>query len=281
MPKQFEEHRVGDSELCLSKPRADAAVGGWQFGWSVALLPYLDNATLYRALKTDPLVVEKEWQRAKTPLTIKVLTCPVDLSNARQHVGLSYVGNAGWGRFLADSKTETVSEAHPHSAEIDWDRDGNVSEDERRLTRATGVLWRTHEDGFQLTLDDVNDGDGQFTTMLFAENTNARNWLSRETFDIGFVIGLDRIAFEPSQAGRLGLDVTSANLGPFAIRSKPRVLPGRSPVPSSQHTGVFNVAYVDGRAVQLNVNIAPRVYLAQMTWNGGRYGENPKHQSEP
>ena len=251
-----------------------------QFGWSVALLPYLDNAALYRALKADPLVVEKEWQRAKTPLTNKVLTCPVDVSNAGQHVGLSYVGNAGWGRFPADSKTEAVSESRPHSADVDWDRDGNVTEDERRLTRATGVLWRAHEDGFQLTLDDVNDGDGQATTMLFTENMNARNWLSRETFDIGFVVGLDRITFEPSQDGRLSLSVKSANLGPFAILSTPRVLPGRSPVPSSHHTGIFNVAFVDGRASQVNVNIAPRVYLAQMTWNGGRHGEDPKLQLE-
>jgi hypothetical protein len=27
---------------------------------------------------------------------------------------------------------------------------------------------------------------------------------------------------------------------------------------------------------QLNVNISPRVYLAQMTWNGTRNGEDPK-----
>lgn len=251
-----------------------------QFGWSVALLPYLDNAALYRALKADPLVVEKEWQRTKTPSTFKVLTCPMDLSNAGQHVGLSYVGNAGWGRFLADSKTEAVSESRPHSADIDWDHDGNVTEDERQLSRATGVLWRVHEDGFQLTLDDVNDGDGQTTMILFVENMNARNWLSRETFDIGFVVGLDRITFEPNQDGGLTLNVKSVNFGPFAIRPEPRLLPGRSPVPSSHHTGIFNAAFVDGRAEQVNVNINPRVYLARMTWNGVRHGEDSKLQLE-
>ena len=252
-----------------------------QLGWPVALLPYLDSAALHRALKADPLVVEKEWRRSKTPLLIKVLTCPQDVSNTGQHVGLSFVANAGWGQFLADSKTEAVSEACPHSADVDWDRDGNVTEDERRLTRATGLFWRVHEDGFQLTLDDVSEGDGQTNTMMFTENTNARNWLSRETFDTGFVVGLDRIRFEPSQDGRLGLNVASANLGPFAIQPKPRVLPGRSPVPSSNHTGIFNVAFADGRVESININIAPRVYLASMTWNGGRFGEDPKRHYEP
>lgn len=247
-----------------------------QFGWPVDLLPYLDDAALYRTLKADSLAIDKEWQRSKRPLLRRVLSCPADVSNASQHLGLSYAANAGWGRFLADFKTEAVSETRPHSADIDWDGDGSVTEGERKLTRATGVFWRAHEDGFQLSLDDVNDGDGQATTMLFVENMNARNWLSRETFDLGFVVGLDRITFEPMQDGQLNLNVKSTNLGPFAVRSMPRVLPGRSPVPSSNHTGIFNAAFIDGRAEQVNVNIDPRVYLARMTWNGSRLGEDPK-----
>ncbi|TXT23543.1 MAG: hypothetical protein FD138_3221 [Planctomycetota bacterium] len=162
-----------------------------QFSWPVALMPYLDQAALWRTLQADPAVIENEWERSRTPLHLKVLTCPVDVFNAGQHVGLSYVANAGWGRFLADPKTDAIREAHPHSAEVDWDRDGSVSEHERRLTRATGVFWRVHEDGFQLTLDNVAEGDGQGSTILLTENTNARNWLSRETFDIGFVVGLN------------------------------------------------------------------------------------------
>lgn len=245
-----------------------------QFGWPVRLLPYLDQAALYRALHADPLVVENEWRWSKAPLLIKVLACPQDMSNTGQHLGLSYAANAGWGRFLADTKTEAVSESRPHSADVDWNRDGDVTEDERSLTRATGLLWRAHEDGFQLTLDDVSKGDGQTNTMLFVENTNARNWLSRETFDIGTVVELDRIVFEPSPNGDFGLNVKSAKLGPFAIQPKPRLLPGRSPVPSSNHTRGCNVAFADGRVEQINFNIDPRVYLAKMTWNGVRNGED-------
>ncbi len=246
-----------------------------QFGWPVSLLPYLDDAALYRALKANPLGVEKEWQSSKTPLLRKVLTCPADLANEKKHVGLSYSANAGWGRFLAESKTDAVHESHPHSADVDWNHDGNVTEDERLLARATGLFWRVHEDRFQLTFEDITEGDGQTTTMMFTENTNARNWLSRETFDIGFVVGLDRIKFESRQDGGLGLKLTSANLGSFAIQYKPRVLPGRSPVPSSNHSHGCNVAFADGRVESMNFNIDPRVYLARMTWNGSRHGEDP------
>ncbi len=220
--------------------------------------------------------MENEWRRSKTPLLIKVLACPKDVSNTGQHLGLSYVANAGWGRFLADSKTDSVSESRLHSVDVDWGRDGNVTDDERRLTRATGLFWRAHEDHAQLTLEDVAEGDGQSNTMLLAENTNARNWLSRETFDIGVVVDLDRIVFEPSPNGGFGLNVMPSKLGPFAIQPKPRVLPGRSPVPSSNHTGVFNAALADGRVESINFDVDPRVYLARMTWNGIRYGEDPK-----
>ncbi len=251
-----------------------------QFGWPVALLPHLDNATLYRALKEDPLVVEKAWRTSKTPLLIKVLACPEDSLNAGHHLGLSYVANAGWGRFLADAKTEAITESRLHSADVDWNSDGNVTDEERSLTRATGMFWRAHADGYQMTIDEITEADGQSQTILFAENTNARNWLSRETFDLGFVVGLDRIEFASNTDPTQRLKVKSANLGPFAIRPKPRVLPGRSPVPSSHHTGIVNVAFADGRVEQMNVNIDTRVYLQLMTPDGKRFGE-PQNRFEP
>ena len=124
-----------------------------------------------------------------------------------------------------------------------------------------------------MTLDEISEADGQSQTILFTENTNARNWLSRETFDIGFVVGLDRIKFASSTDPTQRLKVKSAKLGPFAIQPKPRVLPGRSPVPSSNHTGIFNIAFADGRVESMNVNIDPRVYLQLMTPNGIAHGE--------
>ncbi len=250
-----------------------------QFGWPVAMLPQLDNAALYRGLKEDPLVVEKAWRMSTAPLLIKVLACPVDTSNAGQHLGLSYVANAGWGRFLVDEKTEAVSESHPHSSDVDWNRDGKVTDEERSLARSTGVFWRVHSDVQSMTLDELAEADGQSQTILFTENMNARNWLSRKTFDIGFVAGMDRIEFASNTDPTQQLKVTSARLGPFAIQPTPRVLPGRSPVPSSNHTDIFNTAFADGRVEATNVNIDSRVYLQLMTPNGIAHGES-ESQSE-
>ncbi|MCX7419425.1 MAG: DUF1559 domain-containing protein [Planctomycetia bacterium] len=286
-PRRRMECQVNLKNIALATMQYASLNGGripfledGQFGWPAALLPYLDSAALSRSLRQDPIVVEKEWQKTKQPMLLKILTCPVDTSNAGKHLGLSYVANAGWGRFLADPMTDSVRESNRHTADIDWNQDGQITEEERRLARATGLFWRPHEDGFQLTLDEVSEGDGQSQTMLFIENTNARNWLSRETFDIAAVVDLDRIGFEPMNDGPLNLNAKSAKLGPFAIQPKPRVLPGRSPVPSSNHVGIFNVAFADGRVESHNFNIDPRVHLAQMTWDGVRYGEDRNRNFE-
>lgn len=152
----------------------------------MALLPWLDSAALFRQLKSPESDVKFE----EPTFLKKLFTCRQSVTDMKQKLRLNNVANAGWWRFRLNEPTEEVFEIQPHATDVDWDRDGGVSEGERRLTRATGLFWRPHEDRFQLTLDDINEGDGQTTTMLFAENMNARNWLSRETFDIGFVVGV-------------------------------------------------------------------------------------------
>lgn len=286
-PRRRMECQVNLKNIALATMQYASLNGGriphledGQFGWPVVLLPYLDAAALSRSLRQDPMVVDKEWQKTKQPMLFKILTCPVDTSNAGKHLGLSYVANAGWGRFQADPMTDSVRESKRHTADLDWNQDGQITEEELRLARATGLFWRPHDDGFQLTLDEVSEGDGQTQTMLFTENVNARNWLSRETFDLATVIDLDRIEFEPMKDGLLNLNVRSANLGPFAIQPKPRVLPGHSPVPSSNHAGVFHAAFADGRVEYVNFNVAPRVHLARMTWDGIRYGEDRERHFE-
>ncbi|HLQ46858.1 MAG TPA: DUF1559 domain-containing protein, partial [Planctomycetaceae bacterium] len=126
-----------------------------RYGWPVALLPYLDSSALYRHLMGRPSDFDGSRDPEISRLQLKILTCPQDTSNWHQALGLSYVANAGWGRFLVDEKTEAVTESHPHSADVDWDEDGVVTAKERWLTRATGVFWRAHADGYQMTLDEI------------------------------------------------------------------------------------------------------------------------------
>lgn len=229
-----------------------------EHGWPVRLLAQLDRPDLARRVAAGkPL--------GDDVTVLKVFTCPQDGDSFRAPGGLSYVVNAGFGRFRFDAKAGRVVEGGTHSPSQDWDGDGAVSKDERRLTRATGVLWRPDDELGPLTLNDIGLGDGIGSTLLLAESLHAGPWTSRTTGSLGFVVGRDRLSFD---AARGPLAVTRADLGPFAPDSG--VV---APAPSANHPGGFNAAFCDGRAQSLSSRIDPLVYVRLMTWAGSRYGE--------
>lgn len=238
-----------------------------KYGWPVALLPRLDQAALGREIAANP-----GW--SQTDVSIRVFTCPYDSNNYEQPMGLSYVANAEYGNFRVDSKTGRVSEIGMHTADIDWDGDGNIDDADRAVSRATGVFWRSHFDGFRMTLGYISQGDGGTNTIMFAENVNAGNWASRKTMDIAFVIGRDALGFkkQPTELGPLQIQTKS--LGVFGISSNHGSLPGRSPSPSSGHySGKVNVAYCDGHVTSISVDIDPHVFARLMTPNGESFGQ--------
>ena len=49
---------------------------------------------------------------------------------------------------------------------------------------------------------------------------------------------------------------------------------GTAPRPYSYHTGIFNMAFCDGRVEQINLSINARIYASQMTPNGQRFGQS-------
>jgi hypothetical protein len=116
------------------------------YGWPVALLPGLDANALYREYTSNPGPSRKQ-------VRIRVFTCPDDSNNFGQLMGLSYAANAGYGNFRVDSATGAVSEVGLHTADIDWDGNGTVDIEDRAVSRASGVFWRSHQDGFRMTLD--------------------------------------------------------------------------------------------------------------------------------
>jgi hypothetical protein len=236
------------------------------YGWPVALLPSLDSNAVYRDYTAKS-------GASKTPVWIKTLTCIEDSNNDRQQMGLSYVANAGYGNFRVDSKRGRVSEVGSHTADIDWDSDGNIDDDDRAVSRASGVFWRSHDDGFRMTLDYIEQGDGVGQTILFTENLNARNWASRDTMDIAFVMGRDALGFGEKPSGPGPLQIQSKTLGAFWMNSNDGSLPGQSPAPSSNHPTLVFVAFCDGRAQALSENIAPRIFARLMTPNGENFGQ--------
>lgn len=242
-----------------------------QFGWPYALLHSLDQGALQRHIVNGGELPETQ---------ISVLICPEDEIDADGPQHLSYVANAGYGRFTADPKTEAVSEVGTHTAKIDLDGDGKVTDEEIRINQATGVFWRQGDGIPRMTLDRVSNGDGSTNTLLFAENHNAGPWTSTNTLDIAFVVSRDALEFENKDASDGPLRLKSANLGAFGIRNMPRNLPGRSPVPSSNHGGALSVAFCDGRARTIATDIDPLIYLRLMTPEGERFGQQAIDESD-
>jgi Tfp pilus assembly protein PilE len=234
----------------------------------IDMLPEFDNSALHR-----------EWlsfsarERAEISVRLKTFQCPKDPTYLQVDCGLSYVANAGFGKFAIDPKTNAVYETKPQGqGTVAWDGDGEVSELDRWKTIATGVFWPKREgDAFRSSLDYISAGDGQTNTFLFAESVNAGKWNSAKTLDIAFVVGLDRIQFAKPGSDQACLKITGADLGPYGVAGGN--IPRHTPSPSSNHLGTSIYGFADGAARQISDKIDPLVYLRLMTPNGRRYGE--------
>lgn len=239
-------------------------------GWPVALLPYLDQPALVREIESG------KWSDEMAP-SLEIFACSQDDDSFETRGGLSYAINAGYGFFPVDPKTGAITERGIHSLAQDWDGDGEVSEDDRLMTRATGIAWRKDDVVPTLTVDDVGAGDGLGNTLLFLENLHAGPWTSRDVRAIGIVIDRNRLTFATHGEGPT-LDVTHANLGPFAVQASVDAT-GPVPAPSSGHEETLNCAFADGRASSLNTKIDPLVYARLLTPQGSRYHEHAPHGS--
>jgi prepilin-type processing-associated H-X9-DG protein len=110
---------------------------------------------------------------------------------------------------------------------------------------------------------------------MFVENLNARNWASRNTMDIAFVVGRDALGLEEKPIGGGPLRIQTDTLGAFGINAVNGSLPGRSPAPSSNHPGgSINVAFCDGRVIGISESIDARVWARLMTPNGLTFGQS-------
>ncbi len=273
------------------------------FGWAVELFPYLDNAAMFRSLDqfNGAQVTPKRntfFDATNSVPIIKVLACPVDLSNATTPGGLSYVANGG---YMRESDWNGTTEAFPNyhnGGSIEWNATAptNVAND-GQLARATGVFWRD-DTGPRMTLDFIAEGDGQSQTYLFSENLQANKWVNPATYagniktgDLAFGIvataststtpaaGMFNAVTGPLQLqnspvlGAPGMGVNAPN-GISFPGAVPTAGVGAAPRPSSNHTGIFEVGFCDGRVEQINISINGRIYASQMTPNGQRNGQS-------
>lgn len=178
--------------------------------WTVALLPHIDQSTIYDQLITSEAGKNFAADEVHTIAlkSIKTLQCP-DSSNALGG-GLSYVVNAG---IIPADLLPSIELDSDHSAKLfDLGYNGYGGEKhtikEQGQVTATGVFWRiplvpTDRNAtnppmtgpVNYSLDLISSADGTSHTLLLAENMQARSyspetrtggWISTATGDIAF-----------------------------------------------------------------------------------------------
>ena len=277
--------------------------------WSVTILPYLEQATLYDRLQitTERARPSHDELQNLAQTSIRTYHCP-DTHNPMAG-GLSYVANAG---IMADDCWSIGDHDEDHSAgRFDFGFNGygaeNRNSDDAELAYSTGVLWRVPvgipiEKGIPTpaTFDQISAADGTSQTILLSENLNTRSydpqsgtggWISNATGDIAFGIAVP--GTRDGAVFRVALSDTAGGLGVAGgaketalSRSEDPVPPycqinanrkdavnGRSPRPSSKHTSGVNMAFADGSCKTISEQIAPSVYARLLSPMGGRYGQ--------
>lgn len=254
--------------------------------WTIQLLPSLDNAALYRSIQSRSAQNGATYAQLNNSerVWLPFFTCPNDTVNHRRSLGLSYAVNGGiasdtlWG--ANDAFTNAVS--YHNTQSNDWSNGGTalaqISTQDTAIGKATGVIWRNEDN----TLDYVSTGDGAENTILLAENLNAGNWNSSETFALAFAakVGITSTAttqgaYPSTFGGGLAQGSTlAANTSLQAsFPNAPTATSTYTPRPSSNHAGVINIVMVGGAGRSFSDNIDRGVYVKLLTSNGQAHGE--------
>ena len=261
-------------------------------GWPIKLLAMLDRAELQRAVQADSAY----FATAANQLSVKVFTCPEDLNNFQQPMGLSYVANGGYANelFWVDA-----SDRNHRVDGIDWDKSGAVDVADYPTAVATGVFWRPSIGKFGVkapvampTLDSIGLGDGISQTLMLAENTDARkSWAAVTTSNLAFALRIQTggSTFRTpsgSNEGDIGGSTATTRLVPgptFKLgTAAPDAASGSPPVPRprSDHSGTFAVAFCDGRAQTLATTVDQVVYMRLVSSAGSRFGQASVSESD-
>ncbi len=265
--------------------------------WSVQLLPYMEQSTLFDRLRltaNDPsIAVANQTDSLLGNISIEAFNCPSDLNNGNG--AMSYAANAGyisstiWG--IGNDVSHTLSG-------YDYQFDGTAfGADDRQVTAATGVFWREKGSaGYASNLDQISAADGTSQTVLLAENSNIARYAGNgvggwaSAFTANVAIG----TYLPTSA--TGLVTTSAGVNGVGGTGKVNALQltgsdqlddrckinnnlngatdGATPRPSALHPGVVNMAFADGSCKVISQGIDESVYARLLTPMGGRFGQN-------
>ena len=274
----------------------------YNYGWPVALLPFLDASALFDRISNDGRLPNSAGGTQAAPgpganytpgLFLKVFTCPDDLDKDSLAGGLSYAANIGyvssaqWGGTAIwddplvddDSNVATSSALDGPSIhnQIDWDGNGSTTTANINQTRDTGVFMDPRVRA--VTEDGISRNDGMSQTLMFAENLQSQNWASVRLGDIGFGYSIDTLGsttgtLVQDSASAYTLQIASGWTAATAGGDDPRINKnlqanvGRQWRPASNHPGIVIVSFCDGRAKALDANMDGRVYFRLITSGG-------------
>lgn len=274
--------------------------------WTVLILPYLDNAALYDRLmvaSNDPSVAEST--RTLQEKVVGGYTCPDDPVHGIGS-GLTFVANAGIVTACWPEHSDpggTVTPLFDHTLGLNHWSTATTRDDDRSISRATGVFWSEQDSGGQKqTLGYILTGDGQTNTLMFSEKLQAQFWGGNDkdyieagsilnftffamTTNAGQPVPID-IAYIPQKYTSFGYSAAAGGTLANALEQHPQAysLPsginsdltspeGTVNFPSSLHPGGVNVTYCDGSARFLSQQISRGVFVGLLSPAGARYGQ--------
>lgn len=256
--------------------------------WPVELLIYLDNQPLYNNWNNAEVLGEKD----PGEFQLIMLNCPDDKNNLNHPGGLSYVVNAGYGDFILDEAAGRLFPGASGSHDglnIDWDRDGTTgTAADFAIARTTGLFWPVNKHGAGMTISEITLGDGLAQTLMLSESLNAgaaRNWSDPDLMNHAFVVGAN-INPTTKQSRNFGtatgpLAITGgADFSQFTFNSDQGNKRGGWPSPSSNHSGIVNVIFADGRGQALSEDIDREVYIRLISPAGEQHGQQPVTESD-
>jgi prepilin-type N-terminal cleavage/methylation domain-containing protein len=321
---------TGGSPWSQTNPGTRSTTGK---SWVAQIIAYLDQPALTRQLEQAGGIINSAGvpftgnDASGNPLPVPIfatLTCPDDTNNSGVSGGLSYAANAGYINFWSWANTNSMTLAPPDfgtgahdSTMLTWTAISPPADMlplvppvqgadvyGRTVSRSTGVFWRNEFDGFQMTTDFVQRGDGLANTLLLAENIDSSFWAdvtpARRDLQTGYiafgisVTYVNQVRRYPDQTtptGMFGTVYKSQNfLAPqpgWALTDGPgkndatinsnltSAVIGQTPRPSSNHPGIVLFCFCDGHALPLSQNIDTLVYLRVISSAGTAFGQPP------
>lgn len=295
--QNFSSGRGGQLPLVMDAAPGLAGTTGNTI-WVMQLFPYLDRADTHEYINQATTAAA-----ANTAVTsvlgqsYAVLQCPNDATHFKQPGGLSYGANIGYGSWTGSATGVTFAYdfmAGDHSAaSYDWNASAGMVADtvDKQYARATGVFWRADTDGYRMTLDTINQGDGTSSTILLGESLNipqmhttgaGANGFNPGALQCGIGLGISAVQLTKSATPSLYVNAgasPNAQWAFFKPNSNRGTYPGLWPAATSLHTGTVNVVFAGGNAQSISQDINWAVWASLHSPTGVRFSQVPVSES--